>query len=158
MNAAQRTIAKLSEWLDESSTGRLSPLGRPISVGRYASLCPCLFEAAPIPIFADEALPLYVAGSQAEGVAIAMMQTSAPAGQPHMWERLAHILFRMEDRTLPLCAMVPLIDPGEPIVAAVERAGLAGVDLTAVAVLAVPLWSVPAAQRPDIARRLPLLP
>jgi len=48
-------------------------------------------------------------------------------------------------------------NPAEPILAAVERAGAVGTDLTALPLLAVPLWPLPPAYRTELNRRLPKL-
>jgi hypothetical protein len=55
-----------------------------------------------------------------------------------------------------LTAIVPLIDPQEPISAAVARAGADGLDMTMFPVLAAPMWAFADADRN--AMRLPFLP
>lgn len=85
-----------------------------------------------------------------------MRQLTAPPSQDRAAARLGHIMWKIGEGTLPLCAVVGLIDPQEPISAAVERAGADGLDATAFPVLCAPLWAFSPAHRNAL--RLPLLP
>lgn len=155
MNVAQAHLAELADWIARSSVARAAPVGGQVSVGPYAVIVPCDFDAPPRTDFAAAALPLFVASDQAEAVKLPPIDTCAPDSQDHLRERLAHVLWRVQAGTLPPCVVVGLDDPLEPISGALSRAGAADVDTTAYPVLATPLWAF----SPDelIGLKLPLL-
>lgn len=155
---ATETLAALAAWIDARSTGLLVPWARNMSIGRFASIVPCNF-AAPPPLAnaSADALLLFVAARQAEGVALPLPAIGAAFGQAPACKRLEQLLAGMDDGVPAGCAIVGLVQPAEPPAGAVERAGL-GVDLRALAVLAVPLWPLPVWERTRIAKRLPLIP
>lgn len=71
--------------------------------------------------------------------------------------RLGHLIWRIQDGTLPACAIVGLDSSAEPILAAVERAGAGAVDLATFPLLCAPLWALSPAYRAEIAPGLPML-
>lgn len=131
-------------------------MGGQISVGPYAVIVPCDFDAPPRTDFGAAALPLFVANDQSESVKLPTIDTNSPDSQDHLRERLAHVLWRLKQGTLPPCAVVGLTDPLEPISDAVARAGAAGADTTAYPVLATPLWAFSPDELEGL--KLPLLP
>lgn len=156
MSVAQARLAELGDWIARSSVARSAPMGGQISVGPYAVIVPCDFDAPPRTDFAAAALPLFVAIDQAEGVKLPPIDTNSPNSQDHLCERLAHVLWRLRAGTLPACAVVGLSDPLEPISDAVACAEAAGIDPTAYPVLATPLWAFSPDELEGL--KLPLLP
>ena len=157
MNAAQQQIAAIGAWLAESSKPCPAPLSGFIAKGPYAVLVPSALDAAPAPNFDAEALPLFIPQAQALA-SLPTIDTTAPASQDRASDRLAHLLWLMDDGRLPGVAVVGLEDPAETLQAAIDRAGMAGLDLTATALLCVPLWAMPADSREMLALRLPRWP
>lgn len=171
MTAATR-LSRLAAWLDKSSASRPSPMGDTMVFGRYAELLPWDFDEPPTEDFAEHALPLFVSYEQANGVTLPeAADLSPPRGQLRAFFRLQHLLFRMEDAALnlawhgkaqgdqlPVCAVVGLSEPAQPIAAAVAAAGAGAIDLDAVPLLAVPLWAMSPKERAEVGLRLPFLP
>lgn len=156
MNLAQARLAELADWIARSSVAGAAPMGGQISVGSYAVIVPCDFDAPPRTDFGVAALPLFVAIEQGEGVKLPPIDTGSPDSQDHLRERLAHVLWRLKAGTLPPCAVVGLNDPLEPISDALATAGAADIDTTAYPVLATPLWAFSPDELPGL--KLPLLP
>lgn len=156
MNLAQARLAELADWIARSSVARAAPMSGQISVGPYAVIVPCDFDAPPRTDFAAAALPLFVANGQADAVKLPPIDTGAPDSQDHLRERLAHVLWRLTAGTLPPCAVVGLNNPLESISVALASAGAAGVDTTAYPVLATPLWAFSPDELEGL--KLPLLP
>lgn len=143
-----------------------------MAFGRYAEILPWDFDEAPTDDFAEQALPLFVPFVQASGIALPeAADLTAPPGQLRAFFRLNHLLFRMEDAALalpwrgtaqgdhlPLCAVIALTDPAQPIADAVSASGAGAIDLEAVPLLAVPLWAMSPKERDEIAGRLPFVP
>ena len=157
MNAAQQQIAAIGAWLAESSKPCPAPLSGFIAKGPYAVLVPSVLDAVPAPNFDAEALPLFIPQAQAP-YNLPTIDTTAPAGQDRASDRLGHLLWLMDDGRLPSVAVVGLEDPAEPLQAAIDRAGMAGLDLTATPLLCAPLWAMPADSREMLALRLPRWP
>lgn len=126
-------------------------------IGPWAVIVAADFSQPPTPAFDIDALPLWVPAEQAEGIALPPIVTAAPPSQTRMAYRLGHLIWRVQDGTLPTCAIVGLDSPAEPILAAVERAGAGAVDLAAFPLLVAPLWALSPAYRAEIAARLPML-
>lgn len=154
MTTAQSRLADLARWLASSSKARRTAF-TDTPVGRYAVIVPCYFDEAPPIDFDVEALPLFVSMEQAEGVATGPVVTIAPPSQDRAFQRLSHISWKC-GTDLPPMAVVGLDDPQEPISAAVERAGAAGVNVASFPVIAVPLWAFTPKERASL--RLPVLP
>lgn len=172
MTVASTRLARLAAWLDASSASRPSPCGDLMVFGRYAEILPWDFDEAPTEDFAEHALPIFVPFAQAVGVALPeAADLSAPPGQQRAYFRLHHLLFRIEDAALalpwrghaqgdhlPLCAVVGLTDPAQPIADAVSASGVGAIDLDVIPLLAVPLWALAPKERNEIAGRLPFVP
>lgn len=141
MTAAEARLAELADWIGRSSVKRAAPVGGQVSVGPYAVITACDFDAPPRTDFADAALPLFVAIEQADAVKLSSIETGAPDSQGSAADRLAHVLWKVRQGDLPPCVLVGLNDPLKPISDAVASAGAAGVDTTAYPVLATPLWA-----------------
>ena len=157
MNAAQQQIAAIGAWLAESSKPCPAPLSGFIAKGPYAVLVPSALDAAPAPNFDAEALPLFIPQAQALA-SLPTIDTTAPASQDRASDRLTHLLWLMDDGRLPGVAVVGLEDPAETLQAAIDRAGMAGLDLTVTPLLCAPLWAMPADSREMLALRLPRWP
>lgn len=157
MTLAQECLSAIAAWIDASSGPRRTPLDGDTLIGPWAVIVAADFSEPPTPEFDVDALPLWVPAEQAEGVALPPIVTAAPPSQTRMAYRLAHLIWRVQDGTLPPCAIVGLDSPAEPILAAVERAGAGGVDLTAFPLLCAPLWALSPAHRAEIAPKLPML-
>ena len=121
-------------------------------------IVPSAMNGLPMAGWDASALPLFVPGEQCDGLTLPLPTMDAPASQDHMWARLAHILFRIEDGTLPPAVVIGLANAGSTIGEALAAVGMAGTDLDAVACLAVPVWAIPEPHHPAIARRLPHVP
>jgi hypothetical protein len=156
---AQQRIAALSAWFDRNSRWGRTPNGGALSVGRYASVIPWDFEMPPMADADPQALLFYVSHDQCDGASLADYDPAEAIDTQHeAGDRLEHILFKLADGFLPPVAIVGLEAPGEPIAAAVARAGLA-IDLGAVPVLAVPLWPLSDGLRYRLGHgRLPFVP
>jgi hypothetical protein len=141
VNVAQSRLAEIADWIGRSSAARAAPVGGQVSVGPFAVIVPCDFDAPPRTDFAAAALPLFVAIDQAEPVKLPPIETDAPDSQDHLQERLAHVLWKVRQGDLPPCVVVGLNSPAEPISDALASAGAAGVDTTAFPILATPLWA-----------------
>ena len=157
MNAAQQQIAAIGAWLAESSKPCPAPLSGFIAKGPYAVLVPSALDAAPAPNFDAEALPLFIPQAQALA-SLPTIDTTTPASQDRASDRLTHLLWLMDDGRLPGVAVVGLEDPAETLQAAIDRAGMAGLDLTVTPLLCAPLWAMPADSREMLALRLPRWP
>lgn len=155
MNVAQSRLAELADWFARSSVARAAPLGGQVSVGPYAVIAACDFDAPPRTDFADAALPLFVAIEQADAVKLPSIETGAPDSQGSAADRLAHVLWKVRQGDLPPCVVVGLNDPLESISEALASAGADSVDITAYPVLATPLWAF--SPNDLVALNLPLL-
>jgi hypothetical protein len=154
MNPAQGLLAELAAWIASNSAPRTTPLGGSVLVGPWAMIVPCDLAQPPQPAeFDPEALLLFCPAAQAAGISLPAIDTTAPASQDHAFDRLCHLLFRIGDGTLPRAAVVLLTDPTEAPDAAIARASLADLDLTAVPLLMPPVWAFSSAQRSEIAKR-----
>lgn len=190
MTLAEQRLAELARWLDKSSASFPSPcsakpprrtfFGKPIPhpvemvvVGRYAEILPWDFDTLPTSDFDPQALPLFVSQSQTEALNLPpVADLSPPSGQGRAFDRLWHMVAKMEDARLGLdptwrtqdgwqarpCALVGIPSPDMTLAAAVDAAGASGVDLDAVPLLVVPTWHLSAKERVAIGHRLPFLP
>jgi hypothetical protein len=141
VTVAQARLAELADWIGRSSASRAAPVGGQVSVGPYAVITACDFDAPPRADFADAALPLFVATEQADAVELPSIETGAPDSQGSAADRLAHVLWKVRQGDLPPCVVVGLNDPLESISDALASAGIDSVDTTAYPLLATPLWA-----------------
>lgn len=75
-----------------------------------------------------------------------------------MSDRLGHLIWRVQDGTLPPVAIIGLEDAMEPLQDAVAAAGADAVDMASYPVLCVPLWALTSDQYDTVVGKLPLLP
>lgn len=150
MTAANESIAEVASWIAESSKPRCAPFGDPIPVGPFAVLVPVALDAPVGSAFNAQALPLWVPVMQlAPGAAWPALV--APAGQPSTADRLAHLLWKVEQGQLPPCFIVGITSPPITLQDVVNSTE---VDLEALPLLCAPLWTLPDDARPSIEAKL----
>ena len=156
---AQQRVAALSGWFSRNSRWGKTPNGDNLIVGQYAAIVPCRFdEPPPIIDHHPDALPFYVSHKQCVGMSFPDFEGVQPDTQTQSDERLAHVLFLIEDQRLPPVALVALASADEPIGAAIDRAGLSGADMASLAVLAVPTFLLLPGAQYRLRHRLPFIP
>lgn len=138
MSAAQEAITALAGWIKASSQPRKTPLGGDTLVGPFAVLVPLALDQAPAPTFDPEALPLWIPEAQAPAD-LPAIDTSAPASQDHKAQRLAHIIWMVQEGRFPGVQLIDLTDPGETLQAALDREA-PGLDLDQTAAVFLPRW------------------
>lgn len=138
MSAAQEAVTALADWIKASSQPRKTPLGGDTLVGPFAVLVPLALDQAPAPTFDPEALPLWVLQAQAPAD-LPAIDTSAPASQDHKAQRLAHIVWMVQEGRFPGIRLIGLTDPGETLQAALDREA-PGLDLDQTAAVFLPRW------------------
>mgnify|MGYP006883219452 FL=1 len=152
---AETQIAEIAAWLTASSRECKTPLGDTVKPGPYATIIPVGINATGHPDYASLAaqgvLPLLT--PQGSPVAVDL---TPPSSQPAMIERALHVLWKIEGGHLPNVAVVGLSSADESIQAALDAAGLSGLDTTARGVLAVPLYALSAGDLARIGPKLPL--
>jgi hypothetical protein len=195
MTLAGERLSAFAGWLDASSAPRLSPCGHKrraprrgflgllkpvvhgnadmVRKGRYAELLPWDFAEPFDGDFAEHSLPLLISFDQCAGLNLPDdADLSLPAGQGRAFERLAHIIGKMEDAAKAhlspwraedgwrdrLCIIVGLSCPDTPIADQIAAQVPPGVDLTAYAVLACPTFKFSRKERVAIGHRLPFIP
>ncbi len=186
-------LSNLSAWLDKSSEAYPSPasmkppkrtyfgkaIPHPVEmvvVGRYAEILPWDFLASPTSDFDENALPLFISLEQAGPLNLPpVADLSPPAGQGRAFERLAHIVAKLEDAKLGLarrdavwrgqdgwqdrqCAVFGLFSADTPVADQIAAQTPPGADLTGVPVLAVAVFKFTLKERVQIAHRLPFIP
>lgn len=186
-------FSNLSAWLDKSSQPFPSPasmkpptrtyfgksIAHPVEmvvVGRYAEILPWDFSTLPTSDFDEHALPLFISLEQAAALNLPpVADLSPPAGQGRAFERLAHIVAKLEDAKLGLarreavwrgqdgwqdrqCAILPLFSADTPVADQIATQMPPGVDLTGVPVVAVPVFKFTPKERVATAHRLPFIP
>jgi hypothetical protein len=122
VTVATDRLAELAAWIALNSKSRRTRLGT-ISFGPWAVIEPSDVAEPPMPSFDPAALPIFVPIEQTEGVAVAAIDKGAPDSQIRMADRLAHLIWRVQDRTLPPVAIVGLESPAEPLQDAIAAAG-----------------------------------
>lgn len=157
MNLAQSRLTELNDWINTRSEQRPAPLSGTVDIGPWAVIVPTALDVAPSPTFDPEALPLWVPEAQAPAD-LPIMKTNAPASQDHMYCRLTHLIWLIEQGRLPPIAIIGLEDDTETMQAAIDRAGADNLDLTICPLLCVPMWALPDDARLPIVRKLPFLP
>lgn len=75
----------------------------------------------------------------------------AVAGLPSLVERVWHLFGHRLGVGLPDVLTLALSSPSQSVMDVLTGEGLGDLDLAAVAVLAVPLWALPVADRPTVA-------
>lgn len=158
MTLAQQRLGELAAWIAASSASRRTPLNGATAVGPWAVIVPADLDEPPQPAFDPEAVVLFVSAEQADGLNLPLADLSAPASQDRASARLAHLIWRIGEGTLPPAAVVALDSPAEPLGAAIARQGADALDTALWPVLAVPVWALPPADRATIAGKLPFIP
>jgi len=159
-NAVLRCIfeyVELAAWIALNSRSKRSPMSGTISAGPWAVIVPSDVAEPPMPGFDPKAFPIFVPAEQAEGVAIGVIDTAAPDSQPRLSDRLSHLIWRVQDRTLPAVAIIGLESPVEPLEEAIVAAGADTLDLDVVPLLCVPLRVLQPDEYEAIGGKLPLL-
>lgn len=157
MTLAQQRLGELAAWIASSSAARRTPLAGATAVGPWAVIVPADLDEPPQPTFDPEALPIFVAAEQTDGLNLPAIVTAAPDSQHRASARLAHLLWRIGEGTLPPAAVVELDDPAEAVGAALDRQGAGALDMAVWPVLTVPVWALSPADRATIAGKLPML-
>jgi hypothetical protein len=138
MTAAQQALSALADWIKASSAPRKTPLGGDTLVGPFAVLVPLALDQASAPTFDPEALPLWIPEAQAPA-GLPAIDTSAPASQDRKAQRLAHIVWMVQEGRFPGVQLIDLTDPGETLQAALDREA-PGLDLDQTAAVFLPRW------------------
>lgn len=138
MPTPQQAISAFADWIAESSKPRKTPLGGVTDVGPYAVLVAQDLSLPPAPSFDPEALPLWIPQAQAPAN-LPAIDTDAPASQDHRAQRLAHIVWLVEEGRLPPLQLIDLTDPDEKLQAALDRQA-PGLDLEQTAVVFLARW------------------
>lgn len=138
MTPAQETVTALADWIKASSAPRKTPLGGDTLVGPFAVLVPLALDQAPTPTFDPGALPLWIPEAQAPAD-LPAIDTSAPASQDRKAQRLAHIVWMVQDGRFPGVQLIDLTDPSETLQAALDRQA-PGLDLDQTAAVFLPRW------------------
>lgn len=157
MTPAQIRLQELIGWFDKSSAQRRTPNGGALLVGQYAPIVPLEADEALPTDFHDMSAVLFVLWEQVDGLWLPDADLGWPASQDRPEQRLWHVLWRMEQGTLPSSVVVPLLTPDTTLQAALDAAAPVGVDLDEWPVLFMPLWHLPEKHRDRIAAKLPML-
>lgn len=138
MSTPKEQLAALAGWIKASSQPRKTPLGGDTLVGPFAVLVPLALDQAPAPTFDPGALPLWIPEAQAPAD-LPAIDTSAPASQDRMPQRLGHIVWMVQEGRFPGIQLIDLTDPGETLQAALDREA-PGLDLDQTAAVFLPRW------------------
>ena len=138
MSTPKEQLAALAGWIKASSQPRKTPLGGDTLVGPFAVLVPLALDQAPAPTFDPGALPLWIPEAQAPAD-LPAIDTSAPASQDRMPQRLGHIVWLVQEGRFPGIQLIDLTDPGETLQAALDREA-PGLDLDQTAAVFLPRW------------------
>ena len=156
MTLAQADIAAIADWLTETSRMRRTPLGKDqVLVGPYATLLPVGPDGTDWPDLsglAENGLALLVPAGQAPAAMPMARLDMPPYGHLPLVGRKDHLLGHKLGVDLPDVLTVALGDPGVSLTAALSVEGLGDLDLDDVAVLACPLWAIPATDRAEVTR------
>ena len=158
MGQASEDMAAIAAWVKASSPGKFrAPMD-----GDWVFPAPF---AALLPIDPDTpAGPQVDLSELAEGGLVFLVPTGQLAapfaadrierpidGLPSPADRVAHLFGHRLGVDLPDVLTVALSSPLQSVMDVLTGEGLGGIDLAAVAVLAVPLWALPADQRSTVA-------
>lgn len=155
MTEAQTRLAALSDWINASSESYQTRLAN-VERGPFAVLVPRALDQAPAPTFDPEALPMWIPAAQAPAD-LPAIDTSAPASQDRMPQRLRHVVWKQQDGQFPGVALIGLTDPAETLQAVLDREA-PGLDLAQTAAVFLPLWGLATEDTAFATNLLPLLP
>lgn len=156
-----RRIMLLQRWLDRSSVANApTPCGHAVIMGQFGCVVPIDFAAPPPTDFAIDCLPIFATFDQCQdtGITVDDFDGDGAPSQSDPADRIGHLLFKWGDGLLPPCVVLGLDDALEPPQAALDRAGLAGVDLSAFPVVGIPTWQLSDGARYRLRRRFPFVP
>ena len=157
MTPAQADIATIAQWLTDTSRMRRTPLGKDqVLVGPYATLLgvdPGGTDWPDLSGLAENGLALLVPTGQMPATMPKARLEMEPHGHPRRAvERLDHLFGHKLGVDLPDVLTIALDDPAVSLTDALSAEGLGDLDLDNVAVLACPLWAIPATDRAEITR------
>lgn len=155
MTPAQADIAAIAQWLTDTSRMRRTPLGKEqVLVGPYATLLgvdPSGTDWPDLSGLAENGLALLVPTGQMPAAMPKPRLDMPPHGHPPLVGRVDHMFGHKLGVDLPDVLTIALDDPAVSLTDALTAEGLGDLDLDDVAVLACPLWAIPADQRSTVA-------
>ncbi|MGR3549626.1 hypothetical protein [Pseudooceanicola sp.] len=158
MAQAAQDMAEIRAWVQTSSPGKFrSPMdGDWVFPAPFAALLPIDPDAPAGPQvdlseLADGGLVFLVPDGQLAAPFAADRIERVVDGLPSPTDRVAHLFGHRLGVDLPDVLTVALSSPAQSIMDVLTGEGLGDLDLAAVAVLAVPLWALPADQRSTVA-------
>ncbi|MCB1363197.1 MAG: hypothetical protein KDK02_03700 [Rhodobacteraceae bacterium] len=156
--SAEADMGAIRDWLDASSPARVrAPMGGDwIWPAPYAALLPVHANAPAGPqvdlsTLSDGGLVFLVPTGQLAAPFAAGRLERTTDGLPSPVERVRHLFGHRLGVDLPDVLTIALDDPGVSIMGVLTGEGLGDLDLAAVALIACPLWALPADQRSTIA-------
>lgn len=156
MTPAQADISAIAQWLTDTSRMRRTPLGKDqVLVGPYATLLGIDSSGTDWPDLsglAENGLVLFVPTGQMPSTMPKARLEMKPHGHPPLVERVDHLFGHKLGVELPDILTIALDDPAVTLTDALLAEGLGDLDLDAVAVLACPLWAIPATDRAEVTR------
>ena len=156
MTQAAQDIAAIAAWVKASSPGKFrAPLGDdfvfPAPFASMIGVDPASTAYADLSGLADGGLVFFVPTGQLAAPFGAGRLERTTDGLPSPADRVAHLFGHRLGVDLPDVLTVALSSPAQSIMDVLTGEGLGDLDLDAVAVLAVPLWTIPADQRATVA-------
>ena len=158
MGQASEDMAAIRAWVQTSSPGKFrSPMdGDWMFPAPFAALLPIDPDAPAGPQvdlseLADGGLVFLVPTGQLAAPFAADRIERVVDGLPSPADRVAHLFGHRLGVDLPDVLTVALSSPVQSVMDVLTGEGLGDLDLAAVAVLAVPLWAIPADQRSTVA-------
>lgn len=139
MNQAQSDIAAIADWLAQASRFKKAPLSGEIAFGPYATILPTDPETTGYPDVADLAeggAVFFVPTTQLVKVPVPHLDMK-PEGHPALFERIRHLLTFKLGGDLPDVWTIAIANPATSISDVLAAEVLTGLDLDAVAILAV---------------------
>ena len=153
MTAAQEDMGQIVDWLSKSSRYYKAPMFGDVAVGPYASILSIDPDTRTMPDLSELAeggLVFLVPTQQLVKVPVPHLEFQ-PDGHPPLLERVKHMFSHKLGVELPDVLTLALTAPDVSVNDALFAEGLSDLDLDTVAVLAVPLWAIPAADRGAVA-------
>lgn len=142
--------------LRETSRMRRTPLGKDqVLIGPYATLLPVDPGSTDWPDLselAENGLALLVPTGQMPAAMPKARLEMEPYGHGALVERFNHLFGHKMGVELPDLLTIALEDPAVSLTDALSAEGLGDLDLDDVAVLACPLWAIPATDRAEVTR------
>jgi hypothetical protein len=156
MTPAQADIAAIAQWLTDTSRMRRTPLGKDqVLIGPYATLLgvdPDGTDWPDLSGLAENGLALFVPTGQMPAAMPKARLDTPPYGHGPLVGRVSHLFGHKLGVDLPDVLTIALDDPDVSLTDALTAEGLGDLDLDDVAVLACPLWAIPATDRAEVTR------